>query len=88
MYFGAKSCFFNIKEFFVTEVYSLFVVVTVLYKVKNLNLCAIRRKYLFLVERSNKHITVSASVLLTALTAKAKHTAVCSEPVWRLPCRK
>jgi len=60
------------KEFFVTEVYSLFVVSTVLYKVKNLNFYAIRGKYLLLVERSNNHITVSASVLLTALTEKAK----------------
>jgi hypothetical protein len=73
------------KEVFIKEVCSLFVVNTVLYKVKNLNFYAIRGKYLFLVERSNKHITVSVSMLLTALTAKAKHTAVCSEPVRHLP---
>lgn len=74
------------KELFVKEVCSLFVVNTVLYKVNNLNFYVIKEKHLFLVERSNKHITVSASMLLTALTAK--HRAVCSEPVWRLPCRK
>jgi len=76
------------KELFVKEVCSMFIVNTVLYKVKNLNFYAIREKYLFLVERNNKHITFSASMLLTALTAKAKHTAVCSEPVRHLPCRK
>jgi hypothetical protein len=76
------------KELFVKEVRSLFVVNIVLYRVKNVNFSAIRGKYLFLVEHSNKHITVSTSVLLTALTTRAKHTAVCSEPLLRLPCRK
>jgi hypothetical protein len=76
------------KELFVKEGCSLFVINTVLYKVKNLNFYAIRGKYLFLVERSKKHITVSARILLTALTPKAKYAAVCSEPVRHLPCRK
>jgi hypothetical protein len=76
------------KDLFVKEVCNRVVVNTVFYKVKNLNFNAIRGKYFFLIERSNKHITVSASMMLTALTAKAKRTAVCLEPVWHLPCRK
>jgi hypothetical protein len=76
------------KETFVKEGCSRLAVITVLYKIKNLNFYDIGGKYLFLVECSNNHITFSASVLLTALTAKAKHTAICSQPVWRLPRTK